>query len=325
MFCGSQPPCFIARYALNMNASTSSIRTKNWPQVLCAGILLLSFFLPWVNWEGTRVSAYAMATGDFFRVSDIRFGLANPFPQFSFTFYAFWLIPVLAALIIFLQFRQKGTGLLPFFTGVLSLALVTVYILFSGTLIDLGVGHSVLNMITPFAWLHGLAAITLILTATQTNSLLKKAGWVLLGPVFVFASFKLAEKYIMNETHKDTASAKADYTMSATELIREFMTNDTAANKKYLEKMILVNGNASSVDILADSTSTVKFADSTGSYAIFSLEKNQFDQVRSVKQGDPVSLKGVCSGSIFSEILGTTSISFKRATFIKMILRENEY
>jgi len=88
-------------------------------------------------------------------------------------------------------------------------------------------------------------------------------------------------------------------------------------NKKYLDKTLVVNGNASAVEVLADSTSTIKFSDSTGSYAIFSLEKNQLDQVKNIKSGDAVSLKGVCSGSIFSEILGTTSISFKRATLNK--------
>jgi len=299
-----------------MNTPTPHTTTRNWPQLFCAGILLVSFFLPWVNWDGTPVSGYGMASDDFFRISGTKFGLPNPFPRLSFTFFAFWLIPALSVLVIFLQFSKKKTGLLPFLTGLLSLSLVSVYILFTGTLIDLGVGHSVLSMMTLFAWLHAIAAIGLIFSTAQTNSLLKKTGWVLLGPIFVFASFKLAEKYIMGETHKDTATAKADYTVSAADLVREFMTNDTAANKKYLEKMILVTGNASSVDILADSTSTIRFADSTGSYAIFSLEKTGFDQVRSVKPGDPVSLKGVCSGSIFSEILGTTSISFKRATFI---------
>jgi len=316
-FSGSQPRRFIARFALKMNTSTSYTNGKNWPQIFCAGILLISFFLPWVNWDGTRLAGYAMATGDFFRISGTRFGLANPFPQFNFVFFIFWLIPALSGLLIFLLFTNKKTGLLPFLTGALSLSLVSVYILFTGTLIDLGVGHSVFSMITVFAWVHAIAAIAVIFSATQTKSLLKKAGWVLLGPIFVFASFKLAEKYIMGETHKDTATAKADYTMNADGLIKEFMANDTAANKKYMEKMILVNGNAASVDILPDSTSTIRFADSTGSYAIFSLEKNQFDQVHAVKAGDPVSLKGVCSGSIFSEILGTTSISFKRATFIK--------
>ncbi|MEQ1677440.1 MAG: hypothetical protein ABL876_12105, partial [Chitinophagaceae bacterium] len=56
-------------------------------------------------------------------------------------------------------------------------------------------------------------------------------------------------------------------------------------------------------------------ADSTGSYAIFSFEKSMYEKAKAVQQGDQVSLKGVCSGSIYSEILGTTAISFKRATF----------
>ncbi len=124
-------------------------------------------------------------------------------------------------------------------------------------------------------------------------------------------------KYIMGETHAATENVKADYTVNSADLIKEFITNDTATNKKYIEKILVVNGNASAVEVLADSTSTIKFEDSTGSYVIFSFEKNQLDQVKNIKKGDAVSLKGVCSGSIFSEILGTTSISFKRATLNK--------
>jgi hypothetical protein len=243
--------------------------------------------------------------------------LTNPFPQFSFVFFIFWLIPALAALVLLFVLTGRKTGFLPFITGFLSLSLVTVYILFTRILTDLGVGQTVFSMMTVLVWIHAIAAVALILTRPRTNSLLKKAGWLLAGPVFVFASFQLAEKYIMNEKHKDTADVKADYTVEAADLIKEFMTNDTGANKKYLEKMILVKGQTASVDVLPDSTSTIRFADSTGSYAIFSLEKNQFGDVKVLQAGEAVSLKGVCSGSIFSEILGTTSISFKRATLIK--------
>src|SRR6185436_13850722 len=104
---------------------------------------------------------------------------------------------------------------------------------------------------------------------------------------------------------------------SSVELIKEFMANDTTANKKYLEKVLEVSGPVASIDIAADSISTIKFADSTGSYAIFSLEKTQLDKVKMIKTGDPVSVKGVCSGSMFSEILGTTTISFKRSILNK--------
>lgn len=278
---------------------------------------MASFVLPWVNWEGTQVAGYGMASGDFFHASATKFGLANPFPSLSFAFYAFWLIPVLAILIIVLPSTDKKTRTLSFILGATSLSLVTIYILFTGQLLELGVGKSLAGMMTPFIWLHALSAVALILFVPQNTSLLKKLAWLLVGPVIVFASFKLAEKYVMKETHKETANVKEDYTIKAAELIKEFIANDSASNKKYLEKMLVVNGNASAVEILADSTSTIKFEDSTGSYAIFSLEKTELEVVQHIKNGDVVSLKGVCSGSIFSEILGTTSINFKRATLNK--------
>ncbi len=287
--------------------------SKKWLTIFCGAGLLISYFLPWVEWGGSNISGYAMASGDFFKLSESKLSLANPFPQFSFAFFVFWLTPVLPAIIIFLTVTNKKTGLLPFITGFLSLSLVTVYILFT----DFGVGGNVFGVMKITVWLHVLTAIGLIVFAFPNASLLKKAAWIIAGPIFVFISFKLTEKYIMAETHKDTADVKADYSVGAADLIKEFITNDTAANKKYLEKVLIVYGNASAVNVQTDSTSTIKFADSTGSYAIFSLEKSEMHNVQKIKTGDAVSLKGVCSGSIFSEILSTTSISFKRATLNK--------
>ena len=286
--------------------------SKKWLTIFCGAILLVSYFLPWVNWDGSRVTGYALASGDFFKLSEAKLDLTNPFPKLSFSFFVFWLIPVLAAITIFLTATNKKTGLLVFITGALSLSLAAVYIVFT----NFGVGKNVLEIMTIAIWVHIIAALGLILFAGDTG-LLKKAGWIIAGPVFVFLSFKLTEKYIMNETHKETVDVKADYTIGAAELIKEFTSNDSGANKKYLEKVLIVNGNTAGVEILADSTSTIKFADSTGSYAIFSLEKNQLENVKNIKTGDAVSLKGVCSGSIFSEILGITSINFKRSTLNK--------
>ncbi len=44
----------------------------------------------------------------------------------------------------------------------------------------------------------------------------------------------------MNETHQETADLKADHTVRAEDLIREFISNDTSANKKYREKVLIV-------------------------------------------------------------------------------------
>ena len=288
-----------------------------WLHLASGVVLAISFFLTWVSWDGSLISGSAMASGDFFKISGARFGLNNPFPQAGFLFYGFWLIPVLGVLSALFVLLKRKTIPFSFITGALSLALVTVFILFTGTLTDLGVGKNVCGMLKPAIYIHAVAAIGLIVTAFPVKSLLPKILWLLAGPVLAYGSYKFGEKYVMSETHSTTAQVNPDHTMDAADLIREFTTDDSTANKKYLDKMLVVNGNISLVEILPDSTSTIKFADSAGSYAIFSLEKSQLTHIKDKKPGDLVSLKGVCSGSIFSEILGITSISFKRATLNK--------
>jgi tRNA_anti-like len=296
------------------NTNTSSVK---WLQILFSAGLLVSFFLPWVIWDNTKVSGYAMPSGGFFKASEAIGGPTNPFPQFSFAFYTFWLIPVLAVIITTFAFLRKKTIPFAFIAGALSLSLITVFILFTSILIDLGIGTDVFSLLKPAAYIQTLSAAGLIITAFPVKNIAPKIIWLLIGPVIAYGSFKMGERYIMGETHAATENVKADYTLNSADLIKEFITNDTATNIKYSEKILIVNGNTSAVEVLADSTSTIKFEDSTGSYIIFSLEKNQVEQVKNIKKGDAVSLKGVCSGSIFSEILGTTSISFKRATLNK--------
>lgn len=284
-------------------------------QLLFAAVLLVTYFLPWVSWDGTAVKGAAMATGDFFSISEKKFGLGNPFPKLSFSFYVFWLIPALAAVTVALLLIKKSTVPAANVAGALSITLFTVFYLFTGTLIDLGVGKSVFSMLQPAGYIHLLAAAGIICTAVPVKNWIPRVFWLLIGPVLAYSGYKIGEKMIMSETHEATENIKADYTVSSDELIREFLANDTATNKKYIDKMLVVNGNAAAVEVLEDSTSTVKFADSTGSYAIFSLEKDQYEKTKALKQGDAVSLKGVCSGSIYSEILKTTAITFKRATY----------
>ena len=86
--------------------------SKKWLTIFCGAVLLISFFLPWVNWDGSKVTGYALASGDFFKISEAKLDLTNPFPKLSFTFFIFWLIPVLAAITIFFLVTNKKPGLL---------------------------------------------------------------------------------------------------------------------------------------------------------------------------------------------------------------------
>jgi hypothetical protein len=290
---------------------------SKWLAVIAATGLLVSFFLPWVAWQGILIKGYDMPAGNFFRVSATEFGLDNPLPQLNFAFYVFWLIPAGAlASIGFITTNKKG-GLLPFITGALSLSLVAVYFLFTQKLIMLGVGENVFNMLRPAAWIHAISAVGLIISTPASYPLLKKTIWIVAGPVFVFISFLLMEKYLMNKTHDNTDNIKAEYEVTAPQLIREFAINDSAANRKYREKIVSVSGITSQVELKGDSTVNIKFIDTTNHYIIFSLDKSFFERAKSITAGQPVSLKGSCSGSSYSQILDSTSIDFKRATLNK--------
>lgn len=293
----------------------------NWLPALFAAILAISFFLPWVVWKDAPLSGNAMPSGAFFSAAKEQFGVDNPFPQFSFAFKIFWVIPAAALVVIAFLLLKKNIMLPAIVAGLLSLSLVLVYFLFSKSMVEqLGVSKSVWAMTRPWLFIHLLASVAIVLSAGERKWVLK-SGLVLATALVTIIGFtivsKQAEKKILKETFETIDNIKPDYILSSGELIKEFMANDTAANKKYVEKVLEVSGPVGSIDIATDSSSTIQFADSTGSYAIFSLEKTQLDKVKMIKTGDNVSVKGVCSGSMFSEILGTTTISFKRSTLNK--------
>ena len=122
---------------------------------------------------------------------------------------------------------------------------------------------------------------------------------------------------IFTEKFEDTGKQAAVFTVTADELIKEFQQNDSAANKKYAEKIILVNGKIAETEA-ADSTINIKMMDTlTGSYIIFAFQEQHIKEAKQLKEGDMVSIKGSCSGGTYSKILETEYITFKRCAINK--------
>lgn len=134
---------------------------------------------------------------------------------------------------------------------------------------------------------------------------------ILIVGVLVLAG-SLGIYLIFTQKFEDTGKQVASYTISAGDLIKEFQQNDSAANKKYAEKIILVNGKIAETEA-ADTTINIKMIDTlTGSYIIFAFQQQHLKEAKQLKQGDMVSIKGSCSGGAFSRILETEFITFKR-------------
>ena len=123
--------------------------------------------------------------------------------------------------------------------------------------------------------------------------------------------------YLFNLKYDDTATVKPDYTVNAIDFIQEFRQNMTNANKKYSEKIIVVNGTISAIEA-ADTTANIKMIDTaSGAYIIFAFQQQHLGDAKKMKEGDQVSIKGSCSNGAFSNILETEYITFKRCAVNK--------
>lgn len=152
------------------------------------------------------------------------------------------------------------------------------------------------------------------LNATGAYKWVKRAiiaGFILLviGSVVVW--------YIFTDKFTDTNEREAAYTVNAIDFMKEFIQNDSLANSKYSEKIIVVNGIISEMEA-ADTTMNIKMVDTTtGSYIIFGFQKENQAEAKKLKVGEKVSIKGSCSGGIYSDILESESITFKRSIINK--------
>jgi hypothetical protein len=125
--------------------------------------------------------------------------------------------------------------------------------------------------------------------------------------------------YVFTQKFDDTSTTKPAYEASAMPFISEYKKDIKAANFKYSEKIITINGTVSEIET-ADTTLNIKMADAnTGDYVIFAFQQQDMEAVKKIKQGDSISVKGSCSGGAYSDILETTYVAFKRCSLNKSI------
>lgn len=151
-------------------------------------------------------------------------------------------------------------------------------------------------------------------TLKKKSPLLKK---IITAAVILLVAGAGIYWYIATEKFSDTKDRKAAFTVNAGDFIKEFETDINAANAKYAEKIVTVNGIISATET-ADTTINIKMTDTaTGSYIIFAFQDQHLDEAKTLKAGDVVSIKGSCSGAVYSDILGFYSITFKRSALNK--------
>jgi hypothetical protein len=116
--------------------------------------------------------------------------------------------------------------------------------------------------------------------------------------------------YMFNKPHRDVQAARTDYRLSSSQIVREYLSDNQAANQKYLaadgnSKILEISGE---VDGISENYNGQKVVllnggeERAGVSAIFTAETN--DHLNGILVGQSITVKGVIrSGASYNEDL----------------------
>lgn len=126
---------------------------------------------------------------------------------------------------------------------------------------------------------------------------------LILGFLGAFFGYK-----IYNKPHVNIAEASADITIEASKILNEFSTDETKANSKFLDKIVLIKGEVSDVKTeKGKGIITLKTDDDFGSVLCHLSEKST-KKMSMIKQGQSVTIKGICTGYLMDVVLVKSEI-----------------
>jgi hypothetical protein len=114
-----------------------------------------------------------------------------------------------------------------------------------------------------------------------------------------------------NKPHPDAGKGKADVTISATELGKEFKQDEQAANLKYLGKLVEVSGVVAEVSVGDSLTMSVVLKEEGSEVGVSCLLKERPASEPSVNA--KISIRGFCSGydDLFEQVQLTNAVPTK--------------
>ena len=121
---------------------------------------------------------------------------------------------------------------------------------------------------------------------------------LIIAIIGVFVAYKM-----YNKPHVNVGSSKSDITLTANKIINDFSTDESKANITYLDKIIQVSGTVSKTEIVKEKgIISLETNDDFGS-VICHLSADATKNISSLKEGQTITLKGICTGYLMDVIL----------------------
>lgn len=108
-----------------------------------------------------------------------------------------------------------------------------------------------------------------------------------------------------NRTNEDLKNKKPDYSIESLDLIAAFERDTASSGKLYVDKIISVTGTIKKIE--AEEAPVVIFLGNKQqmSSVICSMDSSYAATYANLKEGTNITLKGICIGYSFDELLGT--------------------
>jgi hypothetical protein len=106
-----------------------------------------------------------------------------------------------------------------------------------------------------------------------------------------------------HKPHKSVANIKPDYVTNANLLFEEYTSQEDRANDKYLDKVIMVQGEIKEITNVADDRINITLETGDEIFGVScTFEKNEHF-LNSFQIGDEINIKGRCAGMLMDVVL----------------------
>lgn len=134
--------------------------------------------------------------------------------------------------------------------------------------------------------------------------------WKNVLPALLFVAMATAglAVYFYYKQPADIRTSTAHYTTTAPALLADFLENETAANTRYLDKIVTVTGTISNID--PDHENPAVFLETGNPMAAVtcSFYNTELATLKSLQTGSVIKIKGVCTGMLTDVVLNKCSI-----------------
>jgi len=110
--------------------------------------------------------------------------------------------------------------------------------------------------------------------------------------------------YIRFMPEKNVLTRTTDFSLSASNLSKEYETNPTGSDRKYIDRIIEVTGAISEITIDQNNSIVFILRDKESETGVLcTLNENNKKKSKRFKIGDTITIKGTCSGMLFEVVL----------------------